>query len=68
MLTCPTRVEFSSNLVRAWSPRIAPNPVMTCCAVANFANGFDESLPEEHCNLRKLLGQPYMHFYDVKYS
>jgi transposase len=26
------------------------------------------NLTEEHCNLLKLLGQPYMQFYDVKYS
>ena len=45
MLTCLTRAEPGSHLTGALCPRIAPSPMMTRCAVANFGNGFDEPLP-----------------------
>jgi hypothetical protein len=44
MLTCLTRAEPGSHLTGALCPRIAPSPMMTRCAVANFGNGFDEPL------------------------
>jgi|GEM_PF-3873893 len=44
MLTCPTRAEPGSHLTGALCPRIAPSPMMTRCAIANFGNGFDEPL------------------------
>ena len=50
MLTCPTRGESGSNLPGAWCPKIAPSPMVTQRAVANFSNGFDESLQMRSAN------------------
>jgi len=44
MLTCLTRAEPGSHLTGALCSRIAPSPMMTRYAVANFGNGFDEPL------------------------
>ena len=58
MLTCPTRAEPGSHLTGALCPRIAPSPMMTRCAIANFGNGFDEPL---HAIERKLFAMKGFH-------
>jgi hypothetical protein len=54
MWTCPTRAEPDSNLPGALCPRIAPSPMVTQRAVANFGNGFDESLQNNAVEIRQL--------------
>lgn len=41
----PDKAESGSDLAKALCSRIAPGPMMTQRAVANFGNGLDESLP-----------------------
>ena len=40
----PDKAESGSDLAKALCSRIAPGPMMTQRAVANFGNGLDESL------------------------
>ena len=39
----PDKAESGSDLAKALCSRIAPGPMMTQRAVANFGNGLDES-------------------------
>ena len=43
----PDKAESGSDLAKALCSRIAPGPMMTQRAVANFGNGLDESLHRE---------------------